>query len=176
MHTSTVSDSEILQMLMKDNKILETVLGMHESRLVVESRLLFQLLSHVSSPVGVKGKEKIGTATLVNFKGVIIALTCSHVTGEDHGAVVSFFEKDHDTNKFKLKSSESRKFGYSFSNQSHDVAGVLPLPNYALTINLIDEIESTVKLIKWWTDEEAMVDKIKFLMITDEYNVMDIAP
>ena len=46
----TASDAEILHMLMNDRKILETVNGMHESSLLVESRWLSQLLSLVSSP------------------------------------------------------------------------------------------------------------------------------
>jgi len=68
----TVSDAEILQMLMKDSKILETVNGMHESSLLVESRSLSQLLSLVSSPACVKVAKDLGTATLVNYRGVIL--------------------------------------------------------------------------------------------------------
>ena len=57
-----VSDAEILQMLMKDSKILETVEGMHASSLIVESRSLSQLLGLVSSPACVK-LAMVGTAT-----------------------------------------------------------------------------------------------------------------
>lgn len=55
----TASDAEILHMLMKDSKILETVNGMHESSLLVESRSLSQLLSLVSSPACVKVAKRI---------------------------------------------------------------------------------------------------------------------
>ena len=101
----TVSDAEILQMLM-NSKILETVNGMNESSLIVESRSLTLLLSRVSSPACVKvAKKDAGTATLVSCRGVNIALTCSHVIGKGvYGAVVFFCGKDGDTNKFKLES------------------------------------------------------------------------
>lgn len=50
----TVSDAEILQILMEDSKILETLKAMNESGMVVESRSLSRLLSVVSSPVCIK--------------------------------------------------------------------------------------------------------------------------
>jgi hypothetical protein len=155
-------------MLMKDRKILETVNAMRESSLLVESRSLSQLLSLVSSPACVKKVAKdLGTATLVNYRGVIIALTCSHViVGRIYGAVVFVCGKDGDTNKFKLESAPHR-FGYGFNHPDCDFAGVLPLPNHAFMVNLLEEIEATVKLAKWWKDEEALADKVKFLMMTD---------
>lgn len=74
----TVSNTDILQMLMKDYKIVETLKAMNESDLVVESRSLSTPLSVVSSPVCIKAAT-MGTATLVNYRGAIIALTCCHV-------------------------------------------------------------------------------------------------
>jgi len=59
---------------MRDSKISEIVNSMHESSLFVESRWLSQLLSLVSSPACVKAATNIGTATLMNYEGVVIAL------------------------------------------------------------------------------------------------------
>ena len=58
------------------------------------------------------------------------------------GQTVYLYGKNDDTNKFKLK-SVSLPFGRGFSC---DFAGVLPLPEHALKVNMLDEIESTVKL------------------------------
>ena len=154
----TISNEGILQMLMEDRNISETLEGI----MVVESRLLSQLSSLISSPVCVKS-AMVGTATLVNYKGAVVGLTCSHVIGEStSGQIVSFSEKDGDTNKFKLDSVPLR-FGSGFSHADCDFAGLLPLPNHALKVNVLDEVESTVKLIKWWKDDEIPKDKENFV-------------
>ena len=96
----TISNEGILQMLMEDRNISETLEGMRASDMVGESRLLSQLSSLISSPVCVKS-AMVGTATLVNYKGAVVGLTCSHVIGERaFGQTVFLSEKDGDTNKF----------------------------------------------------------------------------
>ena len=80
----------------------------------------------------------VGTATLVNYRGFVVALTCSHVIRETiFGQMVYFYGKDDDTNKFKLK-SVSLPFGRGFSRTVCDFAGVLPLPEHALKVNMLD--------------------------------------
>ena len=57
----------------------------------------------------------------------------------------------------------SLRFGSGFGHADCDFAGLLPLPNHALKVNVLDEVESTVKLIKWWRDDEIPKDKENFV-------------
>lgn len=74
--------------------------------------------------VCVKAGDSLGTATLANVEGCVVALTCAHVLGQVFGKEGTFCEKDIATNKFKLASSGSF-FGRGFSNDDMDIAGVL---------------------------------------------------
>eukprot|EP01031_Cornospumella_fuschlensis_P041772 gene41772-50989_t len=71
----TLSDSEIEDMLKADARISSSLAG---SVLRITSRCESQLLA-LASPVCVKAEGSLGTATLVNVKGCVVALTCAHV-------------------------------------------------------------------------------------------------
>ncbi len=60
-----------------------------------------------------------------------------------------------------LRNTAPHRFGFGFSHPDCDFAGVLPLSNHAFMVDLFEEIEATVKLAKWWKDEEALADKVK---------------
>eukprot|EP01039_Chlorochromonas_danica_P012564 gene12564-14404_t len=142
----TLSDSEIEDMLIRDPRISSSLAG---SVLRITSRCESQLLA-LASPVCVKAGGSLGTATLVNVKGCVVALTCAHVVGRMFGNKVSFCEKDIPTNKFKLEATGTF-FGYGFSNDLLDIAGVLPVANLPLLVNEIEGMTVPVKLTKWTT-------------------------
>jgi hypothetical protein len=60
----------------------------------------------------------------------------------------------------------SLQFDSGFSHADCDFAGLLPQSNHALKFNVLDEVESTIQLIKCWKDDEMLEDKIKFLKMT----------
>lgn len=78
------------------------------------------------------------------------------------GKKVSFCEKDIPTNKFKLEATGTF-FGYGFSNDDMDIAGVLPVANLPLLVNEIEEITVPVKLTKWWKDDEPLTNRVLYL-------------
>lgn len=66
----------------------------------------------------------------MNYRGVIVALTCSHVIGE---VGKSIHGKDGDTNKFKLTTSVPPcRFGHGFSFSDYDFAGIFPLSTHTI--------------------------------------------
>ena len=147
-----LSDSDILNMLMVD---------LSARGLRIASRYESQLLA-LTSPVCVKAGESLGTATLVNVKGCVVALTCAHVLCQMFGKKVTFCERDIPTNKFKLEATGSF-FGYGFSNDDMDIAGVLPVAHLPLLVNEVEENAVPVKLTKWWKDDEPLKSKIDYL-------------
>lgn len=59
------------------------------------------------------------------------------------------------------------RFGYGFSCSDDDFAGVLPLAKHALLVNMIEEIEPAIKLMKWWMNDSILAEKMNYLMKTD---------
>ena len=144
---------------MVDFNVVSALAG---SVLQIASRCESQLLALVS-PVCVKVGESLGTASLVNVKGCVVALTCAHVVDDMFGKKVNFCEKDIPTNKFKLGATGSF-FGYGFSNDDMDIAGVLPVAHLPLLLNEVEEIAVPVKLTKWWKDDEPLCIKIDYII------------
>lgn len=144
-------------MLKVDSNVSSALAG---SILRIASRCESQLLALAS--LCVKAGESLGTATLVNFKGCVVALTCAHVLGQMFGEKVAFCTKDIPTNKFKLEATGSL-FGHGFSNDDMDIAGVLPVTHLPLLVNEVEEIAVPVKLTKWWKDDESLESKVEYL-------------
>jgi hypothetical protein len=110
----------------------------------------------ITASVCVKVGSSLGTASLVNVKGHIVALTCAHVLGEGvSGKKASFCEKDDFSNKFKLDAAESL-FGLGFNNDYMDFAGVLPFAHLPVLVNEVEEIRLPVKLTRWWKKQDYM--------------------
>lgn len=147
----SLSDADILRMLMADSHI-SSCLASTGSDLRVACRGEAQLLA-LASPVCVKTGESLGTATLVNVDGCVVALTCAHVLEHVFGSKVSFCDKDIPTNKFK-RGTVGSFFGYGFSNKNTDIAGVLPAVHLPLIMNEVEEVAVPVKLTKWWKQEK----------------------
>lgn len=76
---------------------------------------------------------------------------------------IYYCEKDIPTNNFKLQETGTF-FGYGFSNDDVDIAGVLPGTNLPLLVNEVEEeMKVPVKLTKWWKDDEPLTNKVLYL-------------
>lgn len=98
----------------------------------------------------------------MNVKGCVVAITCAQVVGQMFGKKVYFCDKDIPTNTFKLDAAGTF-FGYGFSYDDMDIAGVLPDGNLPLLVNEVEEMTLPVKLTKWWKDDEPLANRVHYL-------------
>lgn len=141
----TLSNDDILTMLKVDTKIIRFA-NCFSTR-ITASGISFSCVCQ--------------TASLVNVRGRIVALTCAHVLSQMFGKKVSFCEKVISSNKFKLDATGCL-FGVGFSNDDMDFAIVILVAHLPVLVNEVEEIEVPVKLTKWW--KEPLVHKEAYLM------------
>jgi hypothetical protein len=75
---------------------------------------------------------------------------------------VEYCERNISSSKFKLD-TPGFYFGFGFSNDNMDFAGVIPSSDLPVLVNEVKDIGASVKMTKWWKDDEPLSNKVEYL-------------